>query len=48
MKSLNKKENQPDDEMTVDEMVAESRAEYAAGELKGYKSTEELMRDLNS
>lgn len=33
--------------MTIDEMAVEARAEYAAGELKGYKSTEELMEDLS-
>ena len=36
-----------DGEMTADEMVAEARREYFAGELKGYISTEELMEDLN-
>jgi len=36
------------DAATIDEMVVEAKMEYFAGELKGFKSTRELMDDLNS
>lgn len=42
-----KQENKSDNEMTIDEIIMEARAEYAAGKLKSFNSAEELLEDLH-
>ena len=42
-----KGKNKLDNDVTIDQMVAEARAEYFAGELKGFANTEELIEDLH-